>query len=125
MEDPAVDNVNDTPRTVVREYDHDSGKQIRAIDIKKKRVIKSLLLKSAGRAIRVMGVTFFGAIRKATAMPLFVGGISFSKVYLFAGFSHANIVCMDIRSGKLIDYFFHSIDMRVCIHGLTADEASA
>ena len=125
MEEPGVVYVNDTHRTVVREYDLETGKQIRAIDIKKMRGIKSLLLKSAGRAIREMGVSFFGAKRKATAKPLYLRGLSITPDYIFAGFSPATIVCIDKGSGKLIDYFFHSIDMRVCIHGLTADEASA
>ncbi len=48
MEEPGVVYINDTHRTVVREYDLQSGKQIRAIDIKKMPGIKSLLLKSAG-----------------------------------------------------------------------------
>ena len=125
MEEPGVVYVNDTHRTVVREYDLDSGKQIRAIDIKKMRGIKSLLLKSAGRAIREMGVSFFGAKRKATAKPLYLRGLSITQESIFAGFSPATIGCIDKRSGQLIDYFFHSIDLRVCIHGLTADEASA
>jgi hypothetical protein len=40
-------------------------------------------------------------------------------------YSPATIVCIDKRSGKLIDYYFHSTDMRVCIHGLTAPESTA
>ena len=103
----------------MREYDLQSGKQIRAIDIKKMRGIKSLLLKSAAHAIREMGVSFFGSKRKATAKPLYLRGLSITPDYIFAGFSPATIVCIDKRSGKLIDYYFHSTDMRVCIHGLT------
>ena len=124
MEEPGVVYINDTHRTVVREYDLASGKQIRAIDIKKMSGIKSLLLKSAARAIREMGVSFFGSKRKATAKPLYLRGLSITPDYIFAGFSPATIVCIDKRSGKLIDYYFHSDDMRVCIHGLTAAETA-
>ena len=125
MEEPGVVYVNDTHRTVVREYDLESGKQIRAIDIKKMRGIKSLLLKSAAHAIKEMGVSFFGSKRKATAKPLYLRGLSITPDYIFAGFSPATIVCIDKRSGKLIDFYFHSTDMRVCIHGLTAAESTA
>jgi hypothetical protein len=124
MEEPGVVYINDTHRTVVREYDLESGQQIRAIDIKKMRGIKSLLLKSAALAIREMGVSFFGSKRKATAKPLYLRGLSITQDYIFAGFSPATIVCIDKRSGKLVDYFFHSNDMRVCIHGLTAVESN-
>ena len=113
--------VNDTHRTVVREYDLETGQQIRAIDIKKMRGIKSLLLKSAALAIREMGVSFFGSKRKATAKPLYLRGLSINEDYIFAGFSPATIACIDKRTGKLIDFYFHSNDMRVCIHGLTCD----
>ena len=119
MEEPGVVYINDTHRTVVREYDLQSGKQIRDIDIKKMAGIKLLLLKSAARAIREMGVSFFGSKRKATAKPLYLRGLSITPEYIFAGFSPATIVCIDKRSGKLVDYYFHSTDMRVCIHGLT------
>lgn len=118
IEEPGVVTVNDTHRTVVRQYDLHSGKQVRAIDIRKMRGIKSLLLKSAARAIREMGVSFFGTKRKATARPLYLRGLTMNEDHIFAGFSPATIVCIDKKTGKLVDYFVHSTDMRVCIHGL-------
>lgn len=119
MEEPGVVYINDTHRTVVRQYDLQSGQQIRAINIRKMRGIKSLLLKSATRAIRDMGVSFFGSGRKATAKPLYLRGLAVYGDYIFAGFSPATIVCIDKITGELVDYYFHSNDMRVCIHGLT------
>jgi len=119
IEDPGVVYINDTRRTVVRQYDLESGKQIRAIDISKMRGIKPLLLKTAARAIKEMGVSFFGSKRKATARPLYLRGLAINEDFIFAGFSPATIVCIDKKTGKLIDYYFHSTDMRVCIHGLT------
>lgn len=118
MEEPGVVYINDTHRSVVRQYDLDSGKQIRAIDIRKMRGIKSLLLKSAALAIKEMGVSFFGSRRKATAKPLYLRGLAVHGDYIFAGFSPATIICIDKLSGELVDYYFHSTDMRVCIHGL-------
>jgi hypothetical protein len=119
IEEPGVVYINDTHRTVVRQYDMASGKQIRAIDIKKMPGIKALVLRSAVRALREMGISFFSTHRKATARPLYLRGLALHGDYIFAGFSPATIVCIDKASGQLVDYYFHSNDARVCIHGLT------
>ena len=119
IEEPGVVYINDTHRTVVREYDLANGKQIRAIDIKKMPGIKSLVFRSAVRALREMGVSFFSTRRKATARPLYLRGLALHDDFIFAGFSPATIVCIDKNSGELVDYYFHSDDARVCIHGLT------
>jgi hypothetical protein len=119
IEEPGVVWINDTRRAVVRQYDLASGRELRAINVRKMRGINMLLLKSASLAIKEMGVSFFGSKRKATARPLFLRGLAINDDYIFAGFSPATIVCIDKHSGKLVDYFFHSNDMRVCIHGLT------
>jgi len=121
MEEPGVIYVNDTHRTVVRQYDLDSGRQIRAIDIKKMRGLNSLLLKSVGRAIKEIGVTIFSKKWKATARPFYLRGLDITEDYIFAGFSPATIVRIDKATGELIDYYFHSTDMRDCIHGLTCE----
>ena len=119
MEEPGVVYINDTHRTVVREYDLVSGEQIRAIDIKKMAGIKALVFRSAVRAMREMGISFFSTHRKATARPLYLRGLAIHENLIFAGFSPATIVCIDKRSGELVDYYFHNTDARVCIHGLT------
>lgn len=119
MEEPGVVYINDTHRTVIRQYDLASGKQVRAIDIKKMSGIKSLVLRSTVRALKEMGVSFFNTRRKATARPLYLRGLTVTEDFIFAGFSPATIVCIDKQSGELIDYYFHSTDARVCIHGLT------
>ncbi len=121
MEEPGVVYINDTHRTVVRQYDLDSGKQIRAINIRKMRGINSLLLRTVGRAIKEIGVTFLSKKWKATARPFYLRGLDITEDYIFAGFSPATIVCIDKKSGKLIDYYFHSTDVRDCIHGLTCE----
>jgi hypothetical protein len=118
MEEPGVVYINDTRRTVVRQYDLQSGKQIRAINIRKMPGIKSLLAKSAMTAIKQMGPAFFSSKRKATARPLYLRGLAIHGDYIFAGFSPATIICINKSTGKLVDYYFHSNDMRVCIHGL-------
>ena len=118
IHEPGVAYINDTHRTVVRQYDLSSGKQIRAFDIRKMPGIKSLVFRSAVRALREMGVSFFSTRRKATARPLYLRGLAIQGELIFAGFSPATIACIDGNSGELVDCYFHSTDARVCIHGL-------
>ena len=121
IEEPGVVYINDTRRTVVRQYDLDSGKQVRAINIRKMRGINMLLARSVSRAVKEMGVSFFSRQRKATARPLYLRGLAINENYIFAGFSPATIVCIDKSTGHLVDYYFHSTDMRDCIHGLCCE----
>lgn len=121
MEEPGVVYVNDTHRTVVRQYDLESGKQTREINIRKMRGINALLLRTARRAIKDIGINFLSKKSKATARPLYLRGLDITEDYIFAGFSPATIVCIDKVSGKLVDYYFHSTNMRDCIHGLTCE----
>jgi len=118
IEEPGVVYINDTHRTVVRQYDLASGKQIRAIDIKRMPGIKSLVFRSARRALKEMGISFFGSHRKATARPLYLRGLAINEEFIFAGFSPATIARIDKKTGELVDFYFHSTDARVCIHGL-------
>ena len=121
IEEPGVVYINDTHRTVVRQYDLATGEEIRAIEIRKVPGMKKLLLKSVARAIREMGATFFSRRWKATARPFYLRGLAITENHIFAGFSPATIVCIDKKSGELVDYYFHSTDMRDCIHGLVCD----
>lgn len=122
IEEPGVVYINDTHRTVIREYDLNSGKQIRAIDIKKMPGIKALLWRTTRRALKELGASFFSSQRKATARPLYLRGLAINDTYIFAGFSPATIVRIDKNTGKLVDYYFHSTDARVCIHGLECSD---
>ena len=119
IQEPGVVYINDTHRTVIRQYELDNGRQIREFNIRKMPGIKTLLLKSAALAIKEMGLSFFGEKRKATSRPLYLRGLSINDTHIFAGFSPATIVCIDKKSGELVDSYTYSLDMRVCIHGLS------
>jgi hypothetical protein len=119
IEEPGVATINDTHRTVVREYDLASGEQIRDFDIKKMPGIKALVFRSARRALREMGISFFSTRRKATARPLYLRGLALHGDHIFAAFSPATIARIDRKTGQMVDCYFHSDDARVCIHGLT------
>ena len=78
-------------------------------------------MKSAMTAIRNSGWGFFNKKTRAAARPLFLRGLAMHDNLIFAGFSPATIVCVDKASGEVLDYYFHSTDVRVCVHGLTVD----
>lgn len=123
IEEPGVAFINDTHRTVVRQFDLRSGQPIRAYNIKKMPGIKSLLWRTALTALKETGLSFMSKHSKATARPLYLRGLAVTADYIFAGFSPATIVRIDRHSGKLVDCYFHSTDARVCIHGLAVDES--
>lgn len=118
IDEPGIVTINDTRRTVVRQFDLESGAAIRAIDLRRTPGVKPLLLRSAWRALREMGPAFFSSRRKATARPLYLRGLAMNADSIFAGFSPATIVQIDRRTGAWVDSYFHSDDARVCIHGL-------
>lgn len=117
-EESGVVLINDTHRTVVRQYDLASGIQTREYNIKKMPGIKSLLWRTALRALKESGLSFLSKHSKATARPLYLRGLAVTETDIYAGFSPATIARIDRKSGKLVDYYFHSTDARVCIHGL-------
>ena len=125
MEEPGIVYVNDTHRAVIRQYDLESGKPLKAIEIRKMRGIKPLLIRTAARALRETGLSFFNKRRKATARPLYLRGLAVHGDFIFAGFSPATIACFDKKSGDLVDLYLHSNDSRDCIHGLTVVDKPA
>lgn len=118
MEEPGVVWINDTRRMTVRQYELESGRELRAINLRKMPGINGLLLRGAGVALREMGLSFFSSRRKATARPLFLRGLAMNEQYIFAGFSPATIMRIEKDTGRHVDTYFHSNDARVCIHGL-------
>ncbi len=118
MEEPGVVWVNDTRRMTVRQYELETGRELRAINLRKMPGINGLLMRGAGVALREMGLSFFSSRRKATARPLFLRGLAMNEQYIFAGFSPATIMRIEKDTGRHVDSYFHSNDARVCIHGL-------
>jgi hypothetical protein len=124
IEEPGVVWVNDTHRTTIRKFDLHNGRELNSINLRRQKHINGLLLKSGLRALREMGLGFFGSGRKATARPLYLRGLAIHENLIFAGFSPATIVCLDKSSGEVLDYYFHTTDARVCVHGLVVDPLS-
>ncbi len=51
-------------------------------------------------------------------MPFFVRGMDIKNDLLFVGISPASILCLNWQTGKLVDVFDYSDDIRIAVHGL-------
>ena len=63
-------------------------------------------------------MTRIGFPRQDSVMPFFVRGLDLSEDLLFIGISPAAILCVNWQTGKLVDVFNYTDDVRVAVHGL-------
>ena len=109
--------VNDTRNQAVCIYDM-NGRLKKRIDL--------LPFHSAGKKAKWYKKTAFirGYMEKynllhyAAVMPFFVRGMDILDDLLFVGISPAAILCVNWRTGKLIDVYNYSSDTRIAVHGL-------
>jgi hypothetical protein len=59
-----------------------------------------------------------GESKQSPSRPLFARGLALFEDWIWVGISPATVLCIDWRSGELIDMFSYSMDVDVCIHGL-------
>ncbi len=109
--------VNDTRNQAVNLYGMDGAlkKRINLLPFhqasKKARRYKQL----SGFRKLMAGIGF---PRQDTVMPFFVRGLDLSEDLLFIGISPAAILCVNWQTGKLVDVFDYTDDVRVAVHGL-------
>ncbi len=60
----------------------------------------------------------FGIGDGTPARPVFARGLWRHGPHLFAGLSPATILRIDLASGRLVDHWVHSTDVRCCVHGI-------
>ena len=110
--------VNDTFRTTIRIIDLNEGKLVRSISVRafprSQWILARGMLGTAGRVLRTLG----RSASPQVARPLFLRGLAIHGGDAFVGLSPATIMQIDLRSGRLKDYFEYSSDVRVCVHGL-------
>ncbi len=66
-------------------------------------------------------MTKFKYIKQHVSRPLFIRGLDIVGNNLFVGLSPATIICIDYKTGKMIDAFNYSSNVLNCVHGLKAD----
>jgi hypothetical protein len=138
--------VSDTHGAGVRIYDLHRRELVRALDLREHAVVRRVeaiakatnLLQKPAYALRSLrnraGKGVAGRLRAAVrapraaaasltrsiSKPLFVRGLALAGERLFVSFSPATVVCLDWRTGRLIDHFSYSWNVDLTIHGLAA-----
>jgi hypothetical protein len=122
IEESGMAVVNDTFGRAVQFYDIRTGQLKRDVKLSDFQPVKKLLhwkdefrysLQERLKPYRLSRL--FPAAR-----PLFVRGMDKVGTRLFIGVSPASILCLDWETGKLLDVFTYSQDVRVAVHGLKA-----
>jgi len=110
--------VNNTYKHAIHIYDLYERKLVRTINLTEFELVRRLLLKGQ------LQYYLRGLLKKLFAnqinvpRPVFLRGLDRIGHYLFVGISPATVLCIDLRSGKLLDYFSYTDKVNVCIHGL-------
>lgn len=111
---------NATRHGEIHVYDLRTGDRARTIRLRDYEWVRESIKPTlASRGLRKVRKTLG---RPDLANPLFVRGMDIVGNRLFVGFSPAAIVCIDLESGKMIDGYQHSTDVRECVHGLRVDQ---
>lgn len=109
--------VNDTRNQGVNIYNMD-GLLKKRIDLlpfhgARKKVVRYKRTELLRKLLRGIGIPQQDAV-----MPFFVRGMDINDDLLFVGISPAAILCLNWQTGKLIDVFNYTDDVRIAIHGL-------
>jgi len=109
--------INDTCNQGVNLYNM-KGNLVKRIDL--------LPFHHASKAVkqykRLAGVRGFmenrGLIQQSAVMPFYVRGMDIQEENIFIGISPAAVLCVNWQSGKLVDVYNYSDDIRIAMHGL-------
>jgi hypothetical protein len=110
--------VNDTFGRAIRIYHLPTRTLERTIKLTRFGLVRRLVLKhQLGYLARGMLKTLFFH-QMSAPRPVFVRGLDRLGDLLFVGVSPATILCIDMKSGSLVDSYRYSDDVAVCVHGL-------
>ena len=109
--------VNDTRNQAVNIYDMHGAlkKRINLLPMHKARS-KVLSHKLFNPARRILNQ--FGLAKHEIVMPFFVRGMDIHDDLVFVGISPASVLCVNWQTGKLVDSFTYTEDIRKAVHGL-------
>lgn len=109
---------NDTRGRSIRFYDLGKRKLVRVIDLTDFPFVRKILRRHGASYRAKWVLKRLGVERAKLFRPIFVRGLDHAGGQLFVGVSPATILCIDHESGRLVDLYQHSPDVRVCVHGL-------
>lgn len=110
--------VNDTRGRTVRVYDLARGVVVRELPLVQPLRLRLWLARLNVRwAARLLALRL-GIDDVLLARPFFIRGLALWRNYAFVGSSPASILMLDLRTGKIADYFVYARDVACCVHGL-------
>ena len=109
--------INDTRNQAVNIYDMGGSlkKRINLLPMHPagKKVLSRRLLNPARKLLNQVGLA-----KHEIAMPFFVRGMDIVEDLMYVGISPASVLCVNWESGKLVDSFTYTEDIRKAVHGL-------
>jgi len=117
IDDNGMVFVNNTFRRATHIYDLRQKKLVRTIRLSSFFLVRQLIIKHT-LSYLVRGALKKLSLRQAASRPVFVRGLDKFGDLLFVGISPATILCINWKTGKLVDYYQYSDDVSVCIHGI-------
>lgn len=110
--------VNNTFKRSVHIYNLHTREMERTINLTSIGLVRRLMIKHDPSYL-LKAVLKEAVLHKISApRPIFVRGLDRYENLLFVGISPATILCLDWKSGALVDSYHYSNDVSVCIHGL-------
>jgi len=114
--------VNDTYRSTLKILDLKKKRIIRSLPIRKFGSVQWILAKTIGRTLVKVGASLGRRSGSHIARPLFLRGLAVDGDLAWLGFSPATVLCVNWVTGKTVDFYQYSGDVRVCVHGLALAE---
>ncbi len=114
--DDGIAIVNNTFNQSIHLYDMATGERIRVISLRNYPVVRKLT--RTAWISNLLNAMRKRRVKSTVARPIFVRGLDQVGDHLFVGISPASILRIDINTGKLVDFYNYSPDVRVCVHGL-------
>jgi hypothetical protein len=120
IRDDGTTFVNHTARHTVRIYDLSARRLIRTIDVTRFPWVRALVRRTRLLEFPRQVLRKVGGWPAPGARLLFMRGLSLRDHLLFVGLAPAAVLCLDWPSGRLVDAFNYSRNVRVAVHGLKA-----
>ena len=118
IEEDGIAIVNNTNNYAVHIYDLKTRKLIRTIKLTQFGLVRRLLLQHQPNYLARGLLKKFFIPHISAPRPVFLRGLDKVGDYLFVGISPATILCIDFKSGRLLDSYTYSNKVNVCVHGL-------
>lgn len=120
--DEGVIVANDTINGRVNFYDLENHQRVSQIDIHNfnwiKRLKKWTFFQTKSKELFNKALYKLGKTPIDIAHPIFLRGLTRLDDHLFIGLSPSAILCINYKTGELIDAYLYSLDVQSCVHGL-------